>query len=43
MLLDFGKATPITDGRKYRLNDIKKVQYVKYYSRLAHHNLSRVT
>ena len=35
MLLDFGKATSITDVRKYALNDIEKIQYVKYYPHLA--------
>ena len=35
MLLDFGKATLLADGRRYTLNDIEKVQYVKYYPHLA--------
>ena len=35
LLIDFGKATGIHNGRALRLNDVEKLQYVKYYPHVA--------
>jgi len=35
LLIDFGKATSVDNGRKYKLNDVEKLQYIKYYPHLA--------
>ena len=34
MIIDFGKATTIDNGRFYRLNDLEKAEYTRRYSHI---------
>ena len=35
MVIDFGKATSIDGGKIYKLNELEKSQYMKYYPHIA--------
>ncbi len=43
VLIDFGKATTVNNGRKYRLSDIEKAEYTRRYPHLAPEVIDGIT
>ena len=43
MMIDFGKATMVDDGKKYHLSDVAKAEYTRRYPQMAPEVIDGVT